>query len=178
MEDFIFKVVIFGDGGVGKSTLIKRYLSGTFDEGMKITIGVDFHIQKLEIENNRITLQLWDFAGEDRFRMLLPSYMRGAKGGIFMYDVTRYTSLKNLGSWLEVVRSMDKTIPLIMVGSKIDLEEFRSVESDYAMELATKHEFLGYAECSSKTGVYVEGVFDLITRIILENQNLIQEESE
>ena len=170
MEDFIFKVCIFGDGGVGKSTLIKRYLSGTFDEAMKITIGVDFHIKKVEIENDRITLQIWDFAGEDRFRMLLPSYMRGARGGIFMYDVTRYTSLKNLEKWLEVVRSIDKNIPLIMVGSKIDLQEFRSVESTYAMELAEQFEFLGYAECSSKTGQYVEGVFDLITQLILENQ--------
>ena len=93
MEDFIFKVCIFGDGGVGKTTLIKRYLSGTFDESTRITIGVDFHIKKLEVEGKQITLQLWDFAGEERFRMLLPTYMRGAKGGIFLYDICLlYTS--------------------------------------------------------------------------------------
>ena len=177
MEDFILKVCIFGDGGVGKSTLIKRYLTGTFDESTSITIGVDFHIKKLQVEGKHITLQLWDFAGEERFRMLLPTYMRGAKGGMFLYDITRYTSLKNLEAWLEVVRSIDKTIPLIMVGSKLDLHEFRSVESEFAMELATELDFSGYAECSSKSGQFVEEVFELLTRVIMENRNLIQEES-
>ena len=178
MEDFIFKVCIFGDGGVGKTTLIKRYLTGTFDASTSITIGVDFHIKKLLVEGKQITLQLWDFAGEKRFRMLLPTYMRGAKGGIFLYDITRYTSMKNLEPWLEVVRSIDKNIPLIMVGSKLDLNEFRSVETEFAMELATEFEFSAYAECSSKTGQFVEEVFNLLTRVIMEKRNLIQGETE
>ena len=173
MEDYIFKVCLFGDGGVGKSTLIKRYLTGMFDEAIKITIGVDFHLKRLELEGKNITLQIWDFAGEDRFRMLLPSYIRGAKGGLFLFDIKRYSSLKNIEVWLDIVRSNDKTLPLIMVGSKLDLHDERSVDSEFAMELAEEFEFHGYAECSSKTGQYVEKVFELLTNIILDKQNFL-----
>ena len=134
MEDFIFKVCIFGDGGVGKTTLIRRYLTGMFDSTLKMTIGVDFHIKQIEIENKRITLQIWDFAGEERFRILLPSYVRGAKGGIFMFDITRYSSLINLDEWLEVVKTVHKDIPLMMVGGKLDLNDQRSITSEIAKE--------------------------------------------
>ena len=173
MEDFIFKVCIFGDGGVGKTTLIRRYLTGMFDSTLKMTIGVDFHIKKIEIEKKRITLQIWDFAGEERFRILLPSYVRGAKGGIFMFDITRYSSLINLDEWLEVVKSVQRDIPLMMVGGKLDLNEQRSISSEIAKELADANNFYGYGECSSKTGLYVEEIFELLTHGILEKSNFI-----
>ncbi len=173
MEDFLFKVVIFGDGGVGKSTLVNRYLTGTFDENQKLTIGVEFHIKRLEIENCRVTLQLWDFAGEYRFRMLLPNYVRGASGGIFMYDITRYSSLKNLDPWLECVKTSRRDLSLIMIGSKLDLHEDRSVSTEVAKEVANQNGFFGYAECSSKTGHFVEEIFELLTRTILEQHGHI-----
>ncbi len=82
--DAMFKLCIFGDGGVGKTTLVKRYLTGVFAGDTTMTIGVDFHIKKLNIEGKEVGLQIWDFAGEDRFRFLLPSYVFGTSGGIFM----------------------------------------------------------------------------------------------
>ena len=100
----MFKVCLFGDGGVGKTTLINRYLTGVFKSDESITIGVDFHIKKLIIEEKRISLQIWDFAGEERFRFLLPSYVLGASGGIFVYDITRFTSLKNFQDWLDIFK--------------------------------------------------------------------------
>ena len=174
MENLLFKVVIFGDGGVGKTTLIDRYLSGTFDENKRLTIGVEFHIKRLEIDNFRVTLQLWDFAGEDRFRMLLPNYVRGSSGGIFMYDITRYSSLKNMDPWLECIKTRGRDISLIMVGSKLDLNEDRSVPTEVAKEIATQNGFFEYAECSSKTGQFVEEIFELLTRSILKHHGHIE----
>ena len=99
-----FKVCIFGDAGVGKTTLVNRYLTGLFDTNFKITIGADFYLKKLVIDCKEVTLQIWDFAGEDKFRFLLPSYVAGSGGGIFMYDITRTSSIQSCKSWLGVFK--------------------------------------------------------------------------
>ena len=173
MTDAFFKVCIFGDGGVGKSTFIQRYLIGEFDEKLKITIGANFHSKNLEVDGKLITLQLWDLAGEERFRIILPTYVMGSSGGIFMFDSTRYSSLRNLEAWMEIVRQNTKGIPLLMLASKVDLIEERSVPSDTAIELATNHDFYAYGECSSKSGIYIEEAFELLTRAIMEQKNII-----
>jgi len=103
--DVMFKLCIFGDGGVGKTTLLGRYLTGIFKANQSITIGVDFHVKKLEVNGKKVLLQIWDFAGEKRFRFLLPSYVLGASGGIFMYDITRYSSLKNFPEWVKIFKN-------------------------------------------------------------------------
>ena len=176
--DYMFKICIFGDGGVGKTTLLNRFLTGLFKENSQMTIGVDFHIKKLEIENKRISLQIWDFAGEDRFRFLLPSYMIGANGGIFMYDITRYASIKNFKSWLEIVNKRidgtQKKIPIIMVGGKLDLQERRSINKEAALDIVANFGLNGYYECSSKTGLNVEEVFFAITRLVMQSAGLIE----
>ena len=173
----MFKVCLFGDGGVGKTTLINRFLTDVFKGGSQITIGVDFHIKKLEIQEKRITLQIWDFAGEERFRFLLPSYVLGASGGIFMFDITRYSSLRNFQDWLNIVRQGYKgpidQIPILMVGSKLDLEYKRAVSRDEAFELAKKNNLFGYIECSSKDGQNVQEIFLEIARIMMKKAKII-----
>ncbi|MHA2280989.1 MAG: Rab family GTPase [Promethearchaeota archaeon] len=176
LSDAMFKVCIFGDGGVGKTTLISRYLTGVFSSNSDITIGVDFHIKKLNIQDKRVTLQIWDFAGEDRFRFLLPSYVLGAAGGIFMYDITRYSSLKNFQGWLTIFKQGYKSpinqIPIIMVGSKLDLEYKRAVSRNEAFELAKENDLFGYIECSSKDGQNVDEIFTEIGRLMMRNTNI------
>ncbi len=176
-QDALFKVVIFGDGGVGKTSLVNRYLTGVFKGDSTMTIGVDFHMKKVEIEGKRVALQIWDFAGEDRFRFLLPSYVRGAAGGIFMYDITRYSSIKNFGEWMDVVKHGRKgekeSIPIIMCGGKLDLEEKRAISSDDGYEIAKKYKLYGFVECSAKTGDNVEVIFETIARVMLEKAKLI-----
>jgi small GTP-binding protein len=177
LSNILFKVCLFGDGGVGKTTLINRYLTGVFKSDSEITIGVDFHIKKLEIQGRRVSLQIWDFAGEDRFRFLLPSYVLGASGGIFMYDITRYTSLKNFQEWLDIFKQgytgPSNQIPIIIVGSKLDLEYKRAVSRTEAYELAKKNDLFGYIECSSKNGQNVQDVFLEIGRLMLKQSKLV-----
>lgn len=174
----MFKVCLFGDGGVGKTTLINRYLTGVFKSDESITIGVDFHIKKLIIEEKRISLQIWDFAGEERFRFLLPSYVLGASGGIFVYDITRFTSLKNFQDWLDIFKlgykGPSNQIPIIMVGSKLDLEYKRAVSRTEAYELAKNNDLFGYIECSSKDGQNVQEIFLEIGRIMLKQAKIVK----
>ncbi|MFX1346715.1 MAG: Rab family GTPase [Promethearchaeota archaeon] len=179
LADAMFKVCLFGDGGVGKTTLINRYLTGVFKNDSNITIGVDFHIKKLLIQDTLISLQIWDFAGEDRFRFLLPSYVLGASGGVFMYDITRYSSLKNFQNWLEIFKQGYKgpsnQVPIIMVGSKLDLEYKRAVPRAEAYELAKINDLSGYIECSSKNGQNIQEIFLEIGRIMMRQANMIDQ---
>ncbi len=176
-RELAFKLCIFGDGGVGKTTLVNRYLTSVFDGSLKMTIGADFYIKELEIEDKRVVIRIWDFGGEQRFKVLLPSFAKGANGGIFMYDITRYTSVKNVSDWLSIFEknAQDKQIkiPILMVGGKLDLQEKRSVESEDAIELTEKYNLQGHHECSSKTGENVEEIFESITRKMIKSANLI-----
>ena len=173
-EKRAFKLCIFGDGGVGKTTLIRRFSEEIFEENMLMTIGADFSVKNVDIEGRTITLRIWDFAGEERFRVLLPAFAKGADGGIFMYDTTRYSSLSQTKDWLSIFEyfgSGEKgKIPIIMVGGKIDLEEKRSVTPEEALELANSYSLYGHYECSSKTGENVENIFKSIAKIMIENR--------
>ena len=164
---------MFGDGGVGKTTLVNRYLTGTFRGEYKITIGADFYIKKLEIDGKDITLQIWDFAGEDKFRFLLPTYASGSSGGILMYDITRHSSVENVENWLEVFKKSFESrfidIPLLMVGGKKDMEDKRVISNEEGSEIAKKYNFFEFIECSSKTGENVEEIFYTISRKMLDS---------
>jgi small GTP-binding protein len=172
-----FKLCIFGDGGVGKTTLVNRYLTKVFDEDIKMTVGADFYVKDLEIDGKKVVIRIWDFGGEQRFKVLLPSFAKGADGGIFMFDITRYTSVKNIDDWLSIfeknVREQEISIPIIMVGGKLDLQDKRSVETEDAVELSEKFNLQGYFECSSKTGDKVEEIFESITRKMMKNIGIL-----
>jgi len=173
----MFKMCIFGDGGVGKTCLVNRYLTGIFKSNSSMTIGVDFLLKTLEIEDKKVALQIWDFAGEDRFRFLLPSYVKGASCGIFMFDITRNTSLNNLPNWLEVfyegTKDSNQKVLITLVGGKLDLHDRRSVHSSDAVVMAKKYELQDYIECSAKTGENVELIFYKIARKLTEIAGLI-----
>ena len=137
-----------------------------------MTIGADFSVKDVNVDDEEITLQIWDFAGEERYKILFPSFVRNADGGVFMFDLTRYFSLKNIDDWLsffqEEMKFSNSQIPLIMVGSKLDLEEKRSADAEETMELAKSKNMQGYFECSSKTGENVDNIFNTITSLMLQ----------
>ena len=172
-QEAIFKLLMFGDGSVGKTSLTQRYVTGVFVESQHITIGVDFHIKELTCEGINVKLQVWDFGGEERFRFLLPSYCRGAAGGLFVYDITNVTSLSHLADWMKIVRENAGPIPVIIVGSKADLAQKRKVQASEAVAMAKAQKLRGFAEVSAKTGENVDATFESITALMLKENGLI-----
>ncbi len=175
MYDATFKIIIFGDAGCGKTTLAQRFLTNLFKSDSKMTIGIDFEVKSLEVEEKRVKLQIWDFGGEERFRFLLPSYVRGANGGLFMYDVSNYSSIAHIDDWLMILNkeSPETQFPILVVGGKADLVNDREVSSEEGINIAKSRGVDGFIECSSKTGENVEITFNAITKLMLRHSNLI-----
>jgi len=168
--------VIFGDAGCGKTTLTQRFLTNLFKSDSKMTIGVDFEVKSLEINGKKIKLQIWDFGGEERFRFLLPTYVRGANGALFMYDVTNYSSLAHIDDWLMVIRKELRTedqFPIIVVGGKADLVDEREVSGDEGINIAKSRAVDGFIESSAKTGENVEETFIGLTQLMMQRSYLI-----
>lgn len=165
-----YKICVFGDSGVGKTTFINRYLTNKFYENIKSTLGAAIHIKLLDIENGKVTLQVWDFGGEEKFKFLIPSYAQGCSGGIFIFDLTNYESLINVINWLPEFRKVSKNFPILMVGSKLDLKEERVCNKEEALDLMELHKLHNYLECSSKTGDNVQTIFSLLLKEILNHK--------
>jgi Ras-related protein Rab-7A len=165
---------IFGDGGVGKTTLVNRYISGKYSEDFKMTIGVDFYTKNIFIQDINVSLQIWDFAGEHQFKNLLPNYVIGASGGIYMYDISRFYSITHLEDWINLLDkapdNQGERMPILLVGGKKDLALVgkRVIEENYAYEEGQKFGVFDLIECSSKTGENVDEIFQKITRRMLE----------
>jgi small GTP-binding protein len=169
MFDAIFKIVLFGDAGCGKTTLAKRFMTNKFISDTQMTIGVDLEVKVLNVDSKSVKLQIWDFGGEERFRFFLPRYVKGAHGSIFMYDITNLASTLHIDEWLSVIRESSESFPIMLVGGKADLEAYREVSAEEGKELMIKHELDGFLESSSKTGQNVEIIFEELTRIMLKN---------
>ena len=173
--DATFKICIFGDGGVGKTTLTERYLTGVFINDTQMTLGTNFYRKTVSIEGQLVLLQIWDFGGEKQFRSLFPTYILGASGAVFVYDTTRYSSLKNLKVWMDLLKEglKDLPIPIIMAGSKMDLVDKRAVEKEVAEKVQNDNGLLDYIECSSKTGENLESIFYKLTFEMIKNASLL-----
>ena len=151
-----------------------RYMTNLFKEDVKTTIGVDFATKNLELEGKKIRLQIWDFGGEERFRFLFPSYILGARGGIFMYDITNYSTLAHIDDWLLIINNIfdgkkKPMIPILVVGGKADLSQFREVTGDEAIKIAESRGAEGFIECSSKKGENIQKIFGMLARLILKH---------
>ncbi len=171
----IFKVLIVGDGGIGKSTMVQRLKTGQFFH-QKITIGTDLATHDVEIGDSLIVrLQIWDFAGERRFRLFLPSYSRGANGALLCFDITRRTSFDNLVEWFNIVNDNAINPIYILVGGKVDLADMqRSVEIKQAEEFKKEYNIDYFFETSSKSGENNTLIFDTLARSILQKQGFIK----
>ncbi len=169
-----FKIPIFGDAGVGKTTLVNRYLTGIFKEKYITTLGMDFYLKKLTVDGKIISLQIWDFAGEEKFRFLMPSCVKGSHGAIFMFDITRYKTFENLKNWLEVFNEVNEAenqeVYTILLGGKLDLSDFREVPSELGIEFAKENGFIGYLECSSKKGINILEPFEKLALKIINSK--------
>jgi small GTP-binding protein len=156
--DFLFKIVIIGDSGVGKTNLLSKFVDDTFLMDSKPTIGVEFATKTLHIENKTIKNQIWDTAGQERFRAITNAYYRGAHGAIIAYDLTKYKTFENVNKWLaELKENADPDITMMLLGNKSDLEE-RCLKVEEVEEFVAENKLL-YLETSAKTGENVSHAF-------------------
>jgi Ras-related protein Rab-7A len=158
----VLKLIVVGDGGVGKTTLIHRYLTGIYLD-QRVTIGSGFATRAVEIEDVTVVLTIWDFAGEERFRFLLPKYCQGAHGCLLTFDLTRPVTFFHLDDWLKLVRANAGSIPMLLVGTKLDISPLTRTEAE---AYVTVNGLNGYIETSAKDDVGVQETFQLIADLM------------
>jgi len=157
--DYLFKLLLIGDSGVGKSCLLLRFADQSYTESYISTIGVDFKIRTVELDGKTIKLQIWDTAGQERFRTITSSYYRGAHGIIVVYDVTDLESFNNVKQWLnEIDRYASENVCKLLVGNKVDMVSKKTVDTETAKEFADKMN-MPFLETSAKAATNVEKAF-------------------
>lgn len=164
--DYLYKLLLIGDSGVGKSCLLLRFADDTYTDSYISTIGVDFKIRTIQLDGKTIKLQIWDTAGQERFRTITSSYYRGAHGIIVVYDVTDKSTFSNIKQWLqEIDRYACENVNKLIVGNKSDLEDKRAVDTQMAKEYA---DTIGvpFLETSAKKAENVETAFITMAREI------------
>lgn len=166
-----FKIVGVGDGGVGGTTLFHYYTENRFNAETRMTIGVEFFLKEIELQRDIINLQIFDFAGQERFRFLIQPYILGAKGAILSFDLTRPMTLENLGEFVKILRNYDPHLPIILIGTKLDVYDEILVDDDYVMVFMEELDLNDYIKVSSKTGENVNLVFELLLRRMLLREN-------
>jgi len=166
------KILIIGESGVGKSSLLLRFTDDTFDPEQAATIGVDFKVKTLTVDGNKAKLAIWDTAGQERFRTLTPSYYRGAQGCILVYDVSSKASFQKLDAWLNELDTFatKQDIIKMLVGNKID-KEGREVSREEGLKFARKHHML-FIEASAKTREGVQCAFEELVEKIIQTPGL------
>ncbi|KAB0794733.1 hypothetical protein PPYR_12052 [Photinus pyralis] len=178
--DHLFKLLIIGDSGVGKSSLLLRFADNTFSGSYITTIGVDFKIRTVTIDGQRIKLQIWDTAGQERFRTITSTYYRGTHGVIVVYDVTNGESFANVKRWLHEIEQNCDVVNRILVGNKNDCPDRKVVLTEDAKRFADTMGIQLF-ETSAKDNINVEEMFINVTRLVLraklemkERQNVTQ----
>jgi len=169
--DYLFKSIVVGDGGVGKTALTLRFSKGFFTEDYKMTIGVDFHVKTISIDTHegpiKCKLQLWDTGGQERFSSIRPMYYRGSLGTILVFDLTNSASFEHLPQWIEEVRANIKSdIPVLLIGNKSDLTDQRAVSIEEISNF-TRAFNLYYMETSAKTGDGVGDCFYILACLMI-----------
>ena len=157
--NYLFKYIIIGDAAVGKSNLLLRYTHGQFKQEYQLTIGVEFGAKNIEIDNKIYRIQIWDTAGQESFRSITRAYYKNSVCALIVYDISNRESFNNIASWIEDCRNQSpKTIFIVLIGNKSDLDDKRKVTFEEGQELAEKNNMM-FFETSAKTGNNVEEIF-------------------
>jgi small GTP-binding protein len=169
MGNYTLKIMVMGDGKVGKSSLITRYVNNRFDKDHKMTIGINFLRKDLpcletpKCTENTVKLQLWDLGGQERWAFIRPNYYKGANGGLLVYDITRRESYENLPMWNEEFRDNAGDFPIILIGNKVDLESERVVSRQEGEGWARENN-MDFIETSAKDGRNVNYSFTRVAQ--------------
>ncbi|KAL2155366.1 hypothetical protein VTH82DRAFT_107 [Thermothelomyces myriococcoides] len=176
--DFLFKVVLIGDSGVGKSNLLSRFTRNEFNLDSKSTIGVEFATRSIQIDGKTIKAQIWDTAGQERYRAITSAYYRGAVGALLVYDISKSLSFENVNRWLKELRDhADSNIVIMLVGNKTDQRHLRAVPTEDAKNFASENG-LSFIETSALEATNVDLAFqNILTSIyqIVSSKSLAEE---
>ncbi|KAF4386529.1 hypothetical protein G4B88_006785 [Cannabis sativa] len=164
--DYLFKVVLIGDSGVGKSNLLSRFTRNEFSLESKSTIGVEFATRSIQVDDKVVKAQIWDTAGQERYRAITSAYYRGAVGALLVYDVTRHVTFENVERWLKELRDhTDANIVVMLVGNKADLRHLRAISTEDATAFAERENTF-FMETSALESLNVENSFtEVLTQI-------------
>ena len=167
-KEFMYKILLLGDISVGKTCILTRYSDNTFREEHFVTVGLDFIKKSVNLDNGKtVNIQIWDTAGQDRFKSITKNYYKGAHGIILIYDVTTRMTFDNVRNWINTIKEeVDDKVNVILVGNKIDNNDNRKVTTEEGQKIANEYK-LPFYETSAKTGDNINKAFnDLITRVV------------
>ena len=165
---YIFKLILIGNSGVGKSSILQRYMNKTFEESYKCTIGVDFLMKSVEVKGKTVKLQLWDTAGQEKYKSMVASYYRGANVALVVFDITSRSSFESLPLWIEnYYKNGPEQKNIILIGNKKDMADQRQVTQEEAEEFSETNNMI-YFETSAKEGDNVDYVFNFAAEKLLE----------
>ena len=167
-EPPLYKILLLGDSTVGKTCFLLRYTDDTFLDLHMATIGLDYRLKTMILDDQRIVkVQLWDTAGQDKYRAITRNYYKGARGIILIYDVTNIKSYENIKKWInEIKEEISEEVTIVLIGNKIDNEGERKISKEQGEKLANDYN-VAFFETSAKTGQGInESVFYLVQKIV------------
>ncbi|OMJ73878.1 hypothetical protein SteCoe_27326 [Stentor coeruleus] len=166
--DYLFKIVLIGDSGVGKSNILSRFTRKEFNLESKTTIGVEFAQKSIDIEGKVIRAQIWDTAGQERYRAITSAYYRGAVGALLVYDISKSNSFENVDKWLKELKDhADSQTVIMLTGNKADLKHLRAISTEEAATYSQKHN-LAFIETSALDGTGVDKAFEIVLNEIYQ----------
>ena len=172
-DEVTLKFIILGDSGVGKTNLLLRYVGESFSENYIATLGIDFKMKNIIYNDVKVALQIWDTAGQEKYRSITSSYYKGAHGCLLVYDITRKVTFENIDKWLaEIKLSSNNEINMILIGNKCDLEDKREVSIEEAQNKA-KLLNMAFMETSALNGTNVEKAFNELVNNVYQNNKQI-----
>ncbi|KAL3078981.1 hypothetical protein niasHS_014763 [Heterodera schachtii] len=173
MDDYayLFKVVLVGNAGVGKTCLVKKFTQGIFPPGQNATIGVDFMVKNVKVDGEKVKLQIWDTAGQERFRSITQSYYRSAHAIVLVYDLSSQPTFDCISEWLlEIEQYANKRALRMLVGNKLDREEEREIPTDVAQSFASANAFHFFVETSAANDANVNILFQEVAEQLVSNE--------
>ncbi len=172
--NYLFRLILVGDFGVGKSSVLNRFINGTFNPKHMSTFGIDFAIRIFEVNKKSVKLQIWDTAGQERFRVITNSYYRNKDCYILVFDLTNMKTFENLKMWMNEIKMFSgNPNPLFfIIGTKKDLSNNIIMIKENVEQFMKEHNILGYYETSSKNEISNDNIFQEITKILINNENI------
>lgn len=172
--DYLFKLLLIGDSGVGKTCVLFRFSDDAFNSTFISTIGIDFKIRTIELDGKKIKLQIWDTAGQERFRTITTAYYRGAMGILLVYDITNEKSFDNIKNWIRNIEAhASEDVEKMIIGNKCDNDEKRAISLNQGQNLASEYK-VDFMETSAKANINVEEAFTQIAKAIKKKMDTKQ----